>query len=509
MEKLAVIYTRVSDPSQVENNSLATQEEICRKFAKSKEHNPIKIFREEGASAKFVNTRPVLRDLLAYVTKKSNNVSAVIVYKYDRFSRNLEEGLATISLLAKYQVLVLSATENTDETPMGKAMRNIMMTLGQLDNELKGVRVKDNMLAVFRSGLWPFKCPLGYKRQYRTKEENKGLVVIPHPYLAPIIMKMFQNAAKGIYTKSQLARMMNLEGFGEHYHTKADYKIVTSILKKTFYYGLMHAPKWDEDVVGRHEPLIDEQTWLKAYRYLILKKKNFNYQDEESYPLKGALKCAYCLHPMTTSPSKGKTTIVYYYECKKKGCGKLRINALKAKEQYKDLLASIKPTPRVIKLFEHMVFAEWDKVIEQTREMADGFDKKIAKLKEELTSIRKAKDDGIYTPEQAKEEADKVQQDIVILGLERSEIRIEQYNTELVKEFTNRFLSNLTFLWDNLDLPKRQAFLQKVFEGTIICGEDRKIRTQSLAPSFELIKALGDENSENVTPEGVEPSFPG
>jgi len=206
MEKRAVIYTRVSDPTQIENNSLETQELSCKKAAESQGYSVVKIFREEGVSAKFIHTRPKIRELLDFCARKSNRISAVFVYKFDRFSRNMEEGLAAISFLAKYDVSVLSVMEKTDESAMGKAMRNIMMTLGQLDNELKGERVRENMQAAFRKGLWPFKVPVGYKRKYNTKEQNKGIPPLPHPDLAPIITKMFQDAATGIYGKSQLPK---------------------------------------------------------------------------------------------------------------------------------------------------------------------------------------------------------------------------------------------------------------------------------------------------------------
>lgn len=498
MEKNVIIYTRVSDPSQIDNNSLGTQEQTCRKFAESKGWRVVRIFREEGVSAKFVHTRPQLRELITFATKKQNNISFVLVYKFDRFSRNLEDGLIAISLLAKYKVSVISTTETTDESPMGTAMRNIMMTLGQLDNELKGERVKDNMQAVFKKGLWPFKCPIGYKRQFKTKEENKGLPVVKDPSLAPIITQMFRNAATGIYNKTQLAKMMNLDGFGDYYITKADHKIVHSILSKSFHYGLMYAKKWDEYTVGVHEPLIDEQTWQKAYHLLVLKKKNYQFHDIDLYPLKGALKCECCGHPMTTSPSKGMNELFYYYECKNKDCSGVRINVDKAHEQFIKILSHTKPKQRVIKLFENMVLIEWDQIIERTKRAIKQIESQIVKQKEELKSIRKAKDDGIYTVEQAKEEALKVNREIEVLGIEKSDIKIEQYNSEITKEFIEKFLNNFDLLWDVLDLPKRQALLNKVFMGTILCSKDKMIRTDKLSPSFELIEALSAEKGENV-----------
>lgn len=146
---------------------------------------------------------------------------------------------------------------------------------------------------------------------------------------------------------------------------------------------------------------------------------------------------------MTTSPSRGRDGIVYYYECKKKDCGKLRIGADKAHKQFKQILLNIQPTERVIKLFENMVLKEWDKVINQSKLDADKLESRIQRLKNDLQSVRKARDEEIYTAEEAVEEADNIRQEIRILEIEKSDIKIEQYDTEIIKDFTNLFLKNL------------------------------------------------------------------
>ena len=498
--KNAVIYTRVSDPKQLLGSSLESQETICKNFAKYENCRVLKIFREEGISGKHLTNRTQLKELLNFVTTKSNNVDIVIVYKFDRFSRNVEEGLATISYLAKYQITVVSATEKTDESPMGKAMRSIMLTLGQLDNELKGERVKDNMQSVFNSGLWPHKCPIGYKRKYSDSKKNKGLPPVIDPVLAPIVKTMFERAAKGIYSKSHLARLMNAEGFSDIYEAKATHKIVAQILRNSFYYGKMYSRKRKEYSDGKHDPLVDELTWQKAYHYLILKKKSHKFQDASQYPLKGFLKCENCNHPMTSSPSVGNAGLVQYYECRNKVCTKkLRINIKKADEQFISILEHIKPSPRVTKLFQHMVFGEWDKVIAAAKKEIMILTTRINSLKKELESIRKAKDQGIYTVEEAKEEAERIRRDMRISEVERADIKIEQYDQEVIGEFTRQFLQNMVFLWNNLDLPKRQAFLGKVFNGELACGNNRKIRTISLSPSYELIQELSAKSGKNVS----------
>ena len=507
MKENVVIYIRVSDPSQIDNNSLDTQDRICRQYAESKGFNVVRVFREEGYSAKSVETRPSLKELLSFSISRKNKISGVLVYKLDRFSRNLEEGLIAINLLAQYGVRVMSVTENTDETPMGRAMRNILMTLGQLDNELKGSRVKDNMQAVFDKGLWPFKPPIGYKRQFKTKEENKGLPVIKHPELAPIISKLFKLASKGIYNKTQLAKFMNLDGFADYYVREADHKIVHLILSKTFYHGLMYAEKWNKYSQGIHEPIIDDETWNQAYRLMILKKRKYKFHDVKRYPLKGAIKCFHCSHPMTTSPSQGCNGIFYYYECKNKNCKKVRVNVNVAHKQFLNFLSKLETNKRVIKLFEKVVIDKWDLAMKEKKNVLDKIDIRISSQKEELTSIRKAKDEGIYTVEQAREEAIKVNDKIKELSFERLNINIQKFNMSLISDFTNKFLSNITSLWESLDLSKRQAFLEKVFLGEIFFDETKKIQTNKLSPSFQLIYDLAQKNGENVPPPGIEPGF--
>ena len=60
----AVIYLRVSTEEQVDNYSLETQENICKKEAERMKIEVDRVFREEGRSAKTITGRPALVELL-------------------------------------------------------------------------------------------------------------------------------------------------------------------------------------------------------------------------------------------------------------------------------------------------------------------------------------------------------------------------------------------------------------------------------------------------------------
>jgi len=87
ISKKAVIYIRVSSEEQVENFSLGTQEEICRKDADRKGYEIDRVFREEGKSAKTITGRPELITMLDYLGKNKKTINALFVYRIDRLSR--------------------------------------------------------------------------------------------------------------------------------------------------------------------------------------------------------------------------------------------------------------------------------------------------------------------------------------------------------------------------------------------------------------------------------------
>lgn len=500
MEKpRAVIYTRVSDPSQIENNSLETQLNVCNNYAERNGLEVVEIFKEEGVSGKTVHDRPEMRRLLAYSTSKKNNISKVIVYKMDRFARNTEDGLIAISLLARHGSFLVSATEATEETPMGRAMRTILMTLAQLDNELKGERVSDNMRTGFRNGLWPFKSPKGYIRLGENRLERRGKPPVIDVKSNEIIKSLFIKASTGFYSKKSLADFLNSLDFKKYFGKEADGEAVKIILSNTFYFGYMYSPKWNEYQWGKHEKLVDQETWGKAYYNTLGKKRMLKHQDSSIFPLKGTLRCAVCNHPMTSSNPKGRTKHYLTYECHQKDCPKQeRIGIDKAHEQFQAILAYLKPSKRVLKLFSELVFAEWDQSIEGLKQEAKLKENQIDKLEGELTGIALSNTKGILTDEEAKNRADKIRNEITVLRVERSDTKIDQYDTEAIRNFTETFLTNLDKFWFELDLPQKQALQSQIFPNGVVC-QNKIIRTTNLSQSFELIETLTNQNSDYVT----------
>jgi len=121
-ERLRIaIYIRVSTEDQAkEGYSLEVQREYLESFAKREGLEVFKVYQDDGISG-YSTERPALRELLKET--KGRKFDLVLVYKIDRFSRNLKDLLNLVDELSSSGIGFKSATEPFDTTTSaGKLM---------------------------------------------------------------------------------------------------------------------------------------------------------------------------------------------------------------------------------------------------------------------------------------------------------------------------------------------------------------------------------------------------
>ena len=117
----AVAYIRVSDLSQVDGHSLDAQERLFYNLCENRGWSLVRIYREEGKSAHTdsISKRTVFRQLLDDCPK--GMFEMVVVHTMDRWSRNMQVAMASMSILGKEGVELKSVTEDLDRsTPLGR-----------------------------------------------------------------------------------------------------------------------------------------------------------------------------------------------------------------------------------------------------------------------------------------------------------------------------------------------------------------------------------------------------
>ena len=525
-----VVYTRVSTQEQAENNkSLDMQERACRDYAARKNIDVIKVFVEEGESAKTAD-RTKLQEMLRYCADKKNAVRHVIVWKLDRLARKTEDHLTLTSMFAKYGARLHSATEPIEDTPSGKLMEHILASFAEFDNSVRSERSRKGMEGRLAEGGWVHIAPIGYKN---AKD------VLGRPTLAPdeqadAVVKVLNLFSKGLHTQKHLAEIARKKyklqsKNGNHISDNAVYKM----LRNPVYAGKVYGKSLPEPIDGLHEGLVSYETFLK--NQAILEGRNptkgpKNPDKKGRWSLRQFLRCRYCGRGLTGSTPTGRSASYAYYHCthckgvkitggKRKGEAKhLSLNKGKVDESFQELFQGFEPPAEVLKLFREIVLRKWN------NEFKDSIEARVRKEKE-LAALDRRKSEYIDMRADGELEADELQEKKNQIAIHRQKLKIEL--SELTSVFQKKeeavdaaidFMANAKRIWSIASSEDRSRFQTMVIPAGITVNERFEFGTASLGPTFKEAHLLAEEleatkktqkSSESivVTLPGIEPGL--
>src|SRR5713101_5290548 len=205
-----VIYCRVCSKEQIEGTSLESQRLACEEYARANNIRILKVFVEQGESAKFAD-RAQLIELLDFCRENKGRVQILLVWKVDRFARNVSDHFNIKASLLKYDVHIVSATEQIASNPEGKLMETILAGFAQFDNDIRATRTVQGMKRKLQEGIFPWKPPLGY-RSANDDGEKKTEPDQPDQPLFDLLQKAWKEFATGAYTKAEMRRLMDNRG---------------------------------------------------------------------------------------------------------------------------------------------------------------------------------------------------------------------------------------------------------------------------------------------------------
>ncbi|MFC2008106.1 recombinase family protein [Chloroflexota bacterium] len=215
----AVAYLRVSSLTQVEGHSLNAQERLFRELCRNRGWQEAGIYREEGKTAKFeaISKRPVFRQLLDDAAKGLFDL--VVVHTLDRWSRNQRVTLNSLATLAKYNVSLVSITENIDySTPQGKLFTQMLGSFAEYFSGALANHVSKGLGQRAREGKHTGGIPFGYESCWIKGEKGELILrcnpehpagIHIHPEEGPVVIVLFVRYASGLVTLSQLASWLN------------------------------------------------------------------------------------------------------------------------------------------------------------------------------------------------------------------------------------------------------------------------------------------------------------
>lgn len=503
-----IIYYRVSTEDQAQNGvSLEQQKKYCLEYAKSHDIEIVRLFHDDGVSAKTVN-RKGLQDLLAYCQKNYKNIDSVIVYKIDRLSRNVKDYATILMALEELKIKFISATETVDKTPSGKLIGTIMASFAQFDNDVRSERVSSCMLEKIKQGVWCYKAPLGYLN--KRDEQNKAIIAIDRPR-AEIIKMAFDKFSTGAYQMEEIKKLMIKAEFKSWKNKELSNQTTYKILTDKFYIGIMTVN--GHEYPGTHEAIISEQAFYKCQKYINKGNKGDRISastPNETFPLRHFILCPNCSRPLTACMSKSKNGKLYpFYKCYNKNCrGYKSISKDKLEGEFSSLLRKITPTKEYLATFRKVLLDVGREKINKQKANLKNSENRLVNLQAEKTKLIEMKKKDLLDDEDFKAEMERVKQSI---GDIQATACDQPADTKIIFKEADKVFKVIS----NLYSTYREASYEEKLKLQCLIFPEKPIfdfsenRTPKLSLILQTKRELAQASSPVVVPRGIEPLLPG
>lgn len=303
-KKTAVIYIRLSSKKQEKGMSKFEQERLCREYCEKHDIEIIGIY-YENKSAMVPYARPEFMKMITF-QKSDLRADYVITMCVNRLTRNHVDLYPIEDIVNNYGTKLVFVRENLCLQKPIKASEGFLydIIVANAKFEVKHMNEirKEGLLARAKTGKRPCRAPYGYRKF------NNSVVVVPEQ--AMIVKKIFEFYATGEFSLNEIPEILYSKGF--RYKLQKDGKIprssVSNILKNRFYIGKYKFSDYEDEIIGKHKPIIDENLFNKVQ--LIMEKASGEKVCKHNFLYSGLLTFNGTNQIMTGDIKKGK--FIYY-----------------------------------------------------------------------------------------------------------------------------------------------------------------------------------------------------
>ena len=397
----AIIYCRVSSREQVDGTSLESQEASCRDYAHIKGMRVLRVFVEQGESANFAD-RTQLLNVIDFCRENKGTVGVLLIWKIDRFARNVADHYSVKTTLLKYGVRVASVTEPIDSDPTGKLMEGVLASVAQFDNDVRAMRTVQGMRRRLQEGIFPWGPPFGYRSSVTNGEKKSLPDVLDEPTFS-LLRRAWKLFATGEYSQAEVGRLMASWGLASKHGRTFGPQSLYQLFTNRYYAGILVDPWDNQEYEGKHTALVTKSEFYRVQSIIARRDRSIPHEkDNPDFPLRGLARCPSCEHPVTGALSRGRSRKYPYYVCQAKSCsvrGRSH-QAGRVHEEFGEFLDSISPKPALLsQLRDYLVEEVTNYQAELAARSAKG-KQRLKDLDSQLDELIRMRSRGLITDQE-------------------------------------------------------------------------------------------------------------
>ncbi len=506
-----VLYPRVSTREQLKGGGLDRQYKKFEWFMDIHDCEIVKVFEEQGESAKTAN-RPKLQELIKYSTNKANRVDIVLIEDDDRLARNALDALTIRKKLLAADVMVVSATNPVlEDNEDSVAWFGMKAVLSELDNAKRSKRTRGGQDTALTRKRYPWMAVVGYVNSFKAGivSDQKLSNLVQDQIMAPIMRRAFERLATGRHSGEDLRRMAIKEGLEKKSGGPPNRSYFYKLLRNPLYKGYtFKRDKWwkldiepivSEELFDRAQQVLGRAKTLKAVQALVYVR------DRPDFPLRRFVK-----HPtgasISGSWSRGKMgkRYAYYHYLKVKEASFPRIWF---EGEFATYMDSFRFNEANLQRLEELMRAELTSF-----KKSDGHE--LVRIQSQIKTIESRKDDivvksldGVFDDAVTKSQLAKCDAELAELRAGLVEHKPVGIDVEKAIALARDYLLSPSAVWRSSDL-ETQLKLQKFQFPQNVSFDGTEFGTLQVASVFNVknrFSNLASILSSSVDPRGLEP----
>jgi site-specific DNA recombinase len=331
----AFAYLRVSSEGQVRTDysddglSINAQREGAEEKAVQLDAEIVREFSDPGRSAyvdlhKRTGFLEMLDELKRRNEHASTRVEYVIVWALNRWARNQRDHWQTRELVRQAGAKLISITEPMigDDSAAAFLYESMIATQNQFQSMQTSENVKRGMRQKASVGGTYNVAPFGYLNDVDILPDGRRVAIVTiDPDRSPFVVLAFQLYASGEYSISQLVHELDrLKVLTRPTAKRPARPLGTStvqrILRNPYYIRQIvykRGTKDEQTFEGRHEPLIDQDTFDSVQALLDEKRLAGERPQHRKHYLRGSVFCGECGKRLVYGLSRGRNGQLYPY----------------------------------------------------------------------------------------------------------------------------------------------------------------------------------------------------
>ncbi|MBP1562081.1 MAG: recombinase family protein [Oscillospiraceae bacterium] len=416
--KTGAVYIRVSTDMQVEL-SPDSQLKMIEQYAKANDIIISKKYTyvDEGISGRKAEKRPAFMEMIATAKTKPRPFDVILVWKFSRFARNREDSIVYKSMLKKEcGIDVVSVSEPIGEDKTSILIEALLEAMDEYYSLNLAEEVRRGMTEKISRGGVVVAPPFGYSIENGVYVPNDN---------APIVKMIFEKYLSGSGTRA-IAAELNELGIKSTRGNTFGNRNIEYILNNITYIGKLrwnpngkvtasHKYMATDDTIivdGKHEPIIDNETFDAVQEKLAATKKKYpaRYQQRhETYFFRGYVRCSACGATLVRAQASSSDSLQCHNYSRGQCSVSHSITIRKLKTAVLEAIGRDINNPNAI---------NFDPVSNNDNIGTDAalLREKIKKEEAKLSRVREAYEDGIDTLEEYKANKTKITQTIAALN---------------------------------------------------------------------------------------------